>query len=98
MQSSHTRDKNRITDIFPYCSSLWPMKSQHIWLLQKKPEWGEKSKREFQQVADRDFAKSVQDELTTEHVYGIREILKKLNPLINYSYKHTSEEWGTQQS
>lgn len=50
------------------------MKSQHIWLLQKKPEWGEKSKREFQQVADRDFAKSVQDELTTEHVYGIREI------------------------
>lgn len=35
---------------------------------------GEKSKREYQQVADRDFHRSVKEELTTESVLGIREM------------------------
>lgn len=35
---------------------------------------GEKSKREYQQVADRDFHRSVKEKLTTESVLGIREM------------------------
>lgn len=35
---------------------------------------GEKSKRESQEVRDRNFGRSVKDELTTEWGYGIREM------------------------
>lgn len=35
-QPLHTREKSRITGTFSHSSSLWPMKSQHIWSLQNK--------------------------------------------------------------
>lgn len=62
--------------IASHYSSVWPRKSQQGWALQQSLN-GDKSKREPQQAADRDFHRSVKEELTTESAWRIREIIIK---------------------
>lgn len=62
--------------IASHYSSVWPRKSPQGWALQQSLNKGQ-IQREPQQAADKDFHRSVKEELTTESVLRIREIITK---------------------